>query len=121
MKLESLSVSLHPSPSPGPVTVAVAMMAVQTLVWACIAALTKSISSMVSSRAPARASTLLSSCFDMRFSFLFGTFVGLPGDLRTLSVLIRAALGQVSKRQPEGRRAGAYLVQLFYWKLPGVR
>src|SRR6266853_2794780 len=34
-------------------------------------------------------------------------------DLRTLRVLIRAALGQVSKRQAAGRAAGAYFFQFF--------
>src|SRR6478752_3429255 len=72
MKLESLSVSLQPSPSPEPVTVAKGMAAVHTLVWP-MAALTCSTSSVVSSRAPKRTSTLLSSCLDicfLLFSFL---------------------------------------------------
>src|ERR1043166_2722551 len=70
MKLESRSESLQPSPSPAPVAVAVAIMAVQTLVWP-MAALTWSTSSMLSSLAPKRASTLLSSCLDIVYSLCF--------------------------------------------------
>src|SRR6185437_7857143 len=108
MKLESLSVSLQPSLSPEPVAVAVAIMAVHTLVWACMAALTWSISSIVSSRAPFRASTLLSSCLDILFLLFLFCYIrstALDSDLRTKCVFVRAAFRQVRERQL-ARRAG---------------
>src|SRR4051812_44368714 len=77
MKLESLSVSLQPSPSPEPVTVAKGMAAVHTFVWP-MAALTCATSFMVSSRAPKRTSTLLSSCCDIGFLLFILCYIRSP-------------------------------------------